>query len=255
MKYEKHTSDCQSANPLTLEKRYLHRLLDFLLPPRCILCGQSSCSIFICEPCKYDLPLLGQCCRQCSLPLGSEIDNLCGSCIQNPPPFSRTICPLRYEFPADRLVQLFKFRRQLACGRVLSHLLSEYASNQTSRYPDILIPVPLHHWRMTTRGFNQAYELAAYISKVLNIPLLITSLKRHRHTTAQSGLSRKQRRNNLRGAFYWHGGTLPGRHVALIDDVMTTGTTVSECARVLKNAGAARVDVWVTARAIPAGRK
>jgi ComF family protein len=107
---------------------------------------------------------------------------------------------------------------------------------------------------MMKRGFNQAYELGSYIGKTLDIPLLATSLRRHRHTKAQSGLSRKQRRKNLRGAFYWYGDTHPARHVALIDDVMTTGTTVSECARVLKNAGANRVDVWVATRAFPANR-
>ena len=254
MKYEKHIEDCQSTNHLQQNNHWWQTALDFLLPPRCILCGQPSAAICICEPCKFDLPWTREHCRQCGLPLASEFDQHCGACIQSPPPFSRTVCPLRYEFPADRLVQLFKFSRQLACGRVLSHLLCEYAANQETELPQILIPVPLHTWRMTKRGFNQAYEIGAYISKTLDIPTLITSLKRHRNTRAQSGLSRKQRRKNVRGAFYWRGAELAGQHVALIDDVMTTGTTVSECSRVLKNAGARRVDVWVTARAIPAGR-
>ena len=115
----------------------------------------------------------------------------------------------------------------------------------------MLIPVPLHHLRMTKRGFNQACELGSYASRLLGTPLLATGLRRRRNTKAQSGLSRKQRRRNVRDAFYWHGHKQPGRHVALIDDVMTTGTTVSECARVLKQAGAQRVDVWVPTRAIP----
>ena len=149
---------------------------------------------------------------------------------------------------------MFKFKRQHACGRVLSHLLSEYASDQLVNYPDVLIPVPLHNLRMIKRGFNQAYELGSHISKVLDIPLLANSLRRHRNTKAQSGLSRKQRRKNMQNAFYWHSTRPAAPHIALIDDVMTTGTTVSECARVLKRAGARRVDVWVTARAIPAGR-
>jgi len=119
-------------------------------------------------------------------------------------------------------------------------------------HPDILIPVPLHNRRMMKRGFNQAGELGNYASKVLGIPLLTTALRRHRNTEAQSGLSRKQRQKNVRGAFYWHGSKKPGRHVALIDDVMTTGTTVTECARVLLKAGAKRVDIWVATRAIPA---
>lgn len=137
----------------------------------------------------------------------------------------------------------------------MSHLVCEYVSNREYAYPDMLIPVPLHNLRMITRGFNQAFELGTYASKVFNIPLLSTALRRHRNTKAQSGLSRKQRRKNVRGAFYWHGAIKSARHVALIDDVMTTGTTVTECTRVLKKAGAKRVDVWVAARAIPTGRQ
>jgi predicted amidophosphoribosyltransferase len=89
---------------------------------------------------------------------------------------------------------------------------------------------------------------------VLNIPMLSSALRRHRNTHAQSGLNRKQRQKNVHGAFYWHGRRKPGRHVALVDDVMTTGTTVTECARVLRKAGARRVDVWVAARAISPNR-
>lgn len=133
--------------------------------------------------------------------------------------------------------------------------MCEYFVSQGYKHPDMLIPVPLHNFRMMKRGFNQAYELGNYLSQVFDIPMLITALRRHRNTKAQSGLSRLQRRQNLRGAFYWHGQKKPGRHIALIDDVMTTGTTVSECARVLKKAGAKRVDVWVAARAIPASRQ
>jgi len=133
------------------------------------------------------------------------------------------------------------------------HVSNRNISGLEFAYPDMLIPVPLHKLRMFKRGFNQACELGSYLSRVFDIPLLTSSLRRHRNTEAQSGLSRKQRRKNVRGAFYWHGTKKPTGHVALIDDVMTTGTTVTECARVLKKAGAKRVDVWVAARAIPAG--
>lgn len=105
------------------------------------------------------------------------------------------------------------------------------------------------------RGFNQAYELASHVARLLEIPLCPGSLRRRRNTKAQSGLSRKQRKNNVRGAFYWHGSKKPGAHVALVDDVMTTGTTVGECTYVLKKAGVKRVDIWVAARAIPSARQ
>lgn len=122
-------------------------------------------------------------------------------------------------------------------------------------YPDALIPVPLHKLRVIRRGFNQACELSSHISQVMDIPQLTGSLRRCRNTQAQSGLSRKQRRKNVRGAFFWHGPVNPPRHVALIDDVMTTGTTVIECAKTLKKAGTERVDIWLATRAIPANRQ
>lgn len=237
-----------------------HKALNILLPPRCVLCGQPCSAICICAPCKQDLPWSGPQCRQCALPLpaaqgktrGKERGEFtCGKCIQRPPPFYHTVSPLQYEFPVDKLVRALKFHRQLAEGRVLSHLLCEFVTVAQCTLPDMLIPVPLHRLRLIKRGFNQAVELGSYAGKTLGIPLLSTGLRRKRNTKAQSGLSRKQRQSNVRGAFYWHGSKKPGRHVALIDDVMTTGTTVTECARVLKQAGAKRVDVWVPARAIP----
>jgi ComF family protein len=254
MQYGNHIVTCQSEKKLKASHGAWHTTLDFLLPPRCVLCGLSSGSVCICTACKLDLPWQGPHCQQCGLPLNSPGDRTCGRCIQKPPPFTRTVCPLQYEFPADRLVQSFKFKRQLAAGRVLAHLLSEWTINKEAERPDMLIPVPLHNLRMIKRGFNQAYELGSYVGRMLEVPLFENALRRHRNTRAQSGLDRKQRRKNVRGAFYWHGLQKPGRHVALIDDVMTTGTTVTECARIIKKAGAKRVDVWVAARAIPANR-
>ena len=255
MKYEKHVTACQPENTIKVDRHSWHKAVDFLLPPRCVLCGQASGPVCICSQCKTDLPWHGPHCLRCGLPLGSARDKICGACIQSTPAFFRTICPLRYEFPANRLVQAFKFKRQLAAGRVLSHLLCEHVSIGKLSLPDTLIPVPLHYSRLLRRGFNQAYELSAYAAKTLDIPILDSALRRKRRTRAQSGLSRKQRRRNLKGAFYWHGSAKPGRHVALVDDVMTTGSTVGECARVLKKAGAKRVDVWVAARAVHTGRK
>ena len=251
MKYEKHMRSCQPENTIKVDRRWWHTALDVVLPPRCVLCGQPSGPICICAACKADLPWHGSHCLRCGLPLGSPKDKICGVCIQNAPPFFRTVCPLQYEFPVNSLVQAFKFRRQLVAGRVLSHMMCEYVCSREMSLPDMLVPVPLHHQRFLMRGYNQAYELSTYIGRILNIPLNIDKLRRRRNTPAQSGLSRKQRRKNLKGAFYWHGETKPARHVALIDDVMTTGSTVTECTRVLKKAGSKRVDVWVAARAVP----
>lgn len=229
--------------------------MDLFLPSLCILCGHPSDAGCLCQACKSELPWTGTSCSSCGLPLGTSVDKRCGACISLPPPYLRTICPLRYEFPADRLVQAFKFRKQLTAGRILARFMCDYVISKGGQKPDTLIPVPLHGLRFMKRGFNQAHELAEHLDRSLKIPMYSSSLRRRRYTKAQSGLSRKQRRKNVHGAFYWHGSRSPGSHVALIDDVMTTGTTVGECTRVLKKAGAKQVDVWVAARAIPAARQ
>ena len=251
MKNRKDIRTCQPETGVRVDSSWWQKSLDLLLPPRCILCEQECGPVCLCQPCRLDLPWTGLHCHHCGLPLTVAEDDICGVCIQKLPEFTYTICPLQYEFPVDRLVRSFKFNRQLAAGRVLSHLLCAYVIDHDIPRPELLIPVPLHYLRMFRRGFNQAWELGNHVSKTLGIPLLGTSLRRRKNTAAQSGLSRKQRRKNVRGAFYWHARQPSGCHVALIDDVMTTGTTVNECARVLKNAGIKQVDVWVTARSIP----
>lgn len=225
--------------------------LNALLPPHCVLCGQLCGSVCICYACKMDLPWRGEHCTQCGLPMELESVDCCEFCMQSPPPYWSVVSPFIYDFPVNRLVQALKFRRQLAEGRVLSHLMAEYVHHQELQLPDALIAVPLHRWRLMKRGFNQSFELAAYMGKLLGVRVDTTCLRRGRHTSAQSGLSRKQRLKNVRDAFHWYGDRRAPAHIALVDDVMTTGTTVSECTRVLQKAGAKRVDVWVAARAVP----
>ena len=145
--------------------------------------------------------------------------------------------------------QRFKFRRDLAAGRALAGLLYGRLLDVCPDRPDLIVPVPLHRFRLLRRGFNQAFEIAHHIARQLEAPLPAHDLRRTRPTPAQTGLDAAQRRRNLRGAFTWRGRSLAGSHVALVDDVMTTGTTVRECTRVLRKAGAERVDIWVLARA------
>lgn len=247
MQYENRAEACQSEKGSGNARP---TLLDWLLPPHCVLCGLPSGPACICAVCKKALTRAGPRCRQCGLPLTAENDSLCGQCILHPPPFNEVVYPLQYQFPVDRLVQAFKFQRQHTAGRILARLMCEWISNQPVDHPDALVPVPLHTQRLFKRSFNQSYELAAHIGRVLGIPLQSTSLRRRRNTCAQSGLDRRQRRANVRGAFSWRNQQPPPRHVALVDDVMTTGTTVIECARILRKAGAKHVDVWVAARAI-----
>lgn len=249
MQYENRFPDCQSGKRVLLLRAWRSGL-DHLLPPHCVLCNQPSTPLCLCDHCRDQLVLAGQHCRRCGLPLAGSFDSLCGRCVRSTPPFSLTAYPLQYRFPADKLVQAFKFNRQLAAGRVLAGLMCECFANRDIPMVDAMVPVPLHAGRQFRRGFNQSYELAARVGKTLGIPLQAHGLRRLRPTCAQSGLDRRQRHRNVKGAFQWAARRPPHPHVALVDDVMTTGTTVAECARVLKRAGARRVDVWLAARAL-----
>jgi ComF family protein len=141
-----------------------------------------------------------------------------------------------------------KFNAQYKNARLLGLLLAE-GLRQTPQLPDCLIPVPLHKARYRERGFNQSIEIARTAGKALQIPVDVHSCIRHRDTPHQTQLTAKQRRKNMKNAFSIR-QAIPARHIAIIDDVMTTGSTVHELAAVLKKAGVARVDVWVCARAI-----
>jgi ComF family protein len=140
-----------------------------------------------------------------------------------------------------------KFQQKLAHGRVMAELLLAYIEQEMDEPPQLLIPVPLHRRRLRDRGYNQALELARPLSRRLGIPLDFKSCRRIRSTEPQSALQVKERRKNVRGAFEIK-GKIPARHVALVDDVVTTGNTVAELARLLKRCGVVRVDVWAVAR-------
>ncbi len=183
------------------------------------------------------------------MPLPAAGETVCGPCLQRTPDWQAASAALHYEFPVRQLVGQFKFRRNMAVGRVLAEMLADYLADRQVERPDLLIPVPLHGWRLFTRGFNQAFDIARHLGRALDIPLADYDLRRTRPTRSQTGLDAVARRRNLRNAFTWRGKDLRERHVALVDDVLTTGTTAAECARVLGKAGAGRIDVWVLARA------
>jgi ComF family protein len=231
-----------------------NRLQRAFLPPHCLLCEQAgSPARDLCDGCAADLVRNRLCCPRCALPLQAPAP-LCGECLKRAPPFDAAFAPFVYGHPLDLLVTKLKFARSLAAGRVLSELWLDAITDAAPALPDLLLPVPLHASRLRERGYNQALELARPLSHSLGIPLADSLLARTKATAAQANLDAKARRKNLRGAFEFHGNALGGRqsatrHVALIDDVMTTGTTLRECARVLKRAGFARVDVWALARA------
>jgi ComF family protein len=224
------------------------RLQFALLPPHCLLCGQAgSARRDLCDACATDLPRNRMCCPRCALPLDAPAP-LCGECLQSDPPFASAFVPFIYASPLDQLETRFKFGRSLAAGRVLAELWIDAVRENPPALPHALIPVPLHPARLCERGYNQALELAKPLARALEIPLRDDVLVRTRATPAQSHLDADARHKNLQGAFAVNAASLP-QHVVVLDDVMTTGATLRECARTLVRAGVDRVDVWAVARA------
>ena len=230
------------------------RLQRAVLPLHCLLCGaDGGTGRDLCLACSGELVRNQPCCPRCALPLHAPAA-LCGECLQRPPPFDAAFAPFVYAHPLDLLMTRLKFGRSLAAGRVLSDLWSASIAAFPPRLPHFFVPVPLHRSRLRERGYNQALELIRPLARALRVPLAESLLSRARATPAQANLDAAARRQNVRGAFEFHaaalGGTAPQQvHVALVDDVMTTGTTLRECARVLRRAGVGRIDVWALARA------
>lgn len=224
------------------------RAMRLLLPPRCLLCGAPGRGAYdLCEGCARALPCNRDCCARCALPLAHPAP-ACGACLAEPPPWDEACVPLRYEDPLDTLVLRFKFGADLAAGRLLSQRM--VAALATAARPAAIVPVPLSRRRLAGRGYNQAQELARLVARALRVPLAPLALRRTRDTDAQAGLDAGARRANLRGAFVpGPARVLHGLHLALFDDVVTTGATAAECARVLRAAGAARISLWAVARA------
>ena len=226
---------------------WLESVLDMLLPRHCIACSLSSGTRNLCPPCHAELPRILSGCRLCGLQLPLSSDEICGSCLKNSPPWASATTGLIYQFPVDQIVCRFKFNRDLACGQILAEELLSAIRQKRPLLPDLIIPVPLYRSRHFSRSFNQAEVLARQLGKGLQIPVRPRFLCRSRRTSEQSGLDALARRKNIKGAFSCRQSDI--RHVALVDDVMTTGATLAECSRTMKRAGVACVSVWVAARA------
>jgi len=230
--------------------RWAELFFDGLLPRHCVLCGLGSGPENICAPCAAELPRIVHSCILCGLPLLQETGQFCGVCLHKAPPWNRAIAALVYRFPVDQMVRRFKFSRNLACGQILGKELLLAVERKSSTLPSCILPVPLHRTRHFSRAFNQAELLARCVGKGLEIPIYNHVLHRARRTPAQSGLDAESRKRNLRGAIQCRP---PDKlqckleHVALVDDVMTTGTTLAECTRTLRRAGAKEISTWVAA--------
>jgi ComF family protein len=218
-------------------------------PASCVLCSRPARGLDICTACEADLPTNDYACTVCaqSLPVSVE-SRVCGACLRHPPPFARSFVPFHYAYPLDHLVRGLKFRHELACGRVLGELFARRVLALGVPVPQLIVTVPLAPRRFRERGYNQASELALPIRRLTHVPVRTDIVIRQRETAEQAGLDRKARRKNVRHAFAVV-APLPARHVAILDDVVTTASTVSELAKVLRRAGAERIEVWAVARA------
>jgi ComF family protein len=179
----------------------------------------------------------------------------CESCQASPPPFETTLALFRYEDPVDEMITGLKFQGELGFARVLGTLLAQALRKRGAPLPDLIIPMPLHLSRLRERGFNQCEAIAAHVARRIGIRMDARLLYRRRATLPQSGLSAVARTDNLRGAFAMQGDRVPPTHVALLDDVMTTGNTATAAATVLQAAGCRHIEIWACARALRAAAK
>ncbi len=230
--------------------KWLNKLQFWLFPPTCLLCEAPGMEEQdLCLGCYRDLTHNTAACQSCAAPLPVESVKpvICGQCQRNQPPFEAAYAAFRYASPIDTLIQDLKFHGRLSAARLLAELLGHYLQRHCEVLPEAIIPVPLHPSRLRERGFNQSLELARPIARSLNLPLLAGHVKRTKRTPPQTQLDFTARLTNVRNAFAVT-RSMPAHHVAILDDVVTTGSTMSELTRVLREAGIKRIDVWACAR-------
>lgn len=226
------------------------QLLGVLAPARCHLCGSLG-QAPVCRACAAGLPWNRGACRACALPVAGFASgwDVCGACLADAPPQDSTWAAFTYGTPVAQHLVGLKFHGRLASAHVLGVLMAERLARRPQPLPDVLMPVPLHPARLRRRGYNQAAELARELGRRLAIPVEPTLARRVRPTGEQTRLDATARRRNVRGAFLVE-DCVAGRHVAILDDVITTGATAAELARAARSAGAAQVEVWAAARAL-----
>jgi ComF family protein len=213
---------------------------------RCLLCSCRN-ETLLCQACFGDLPWNHCACQACARPLPVAGTEQCRYCQRQKPPFDAAVAAFRYESPIDRSVHSLKYNADFLAARWLADCLVHAVHRSGRPLPDRLLPVPLHSGRLRRRGYNQAQELARHIGRALGVPVHANQARRQRATDDQIGKTAHERRRNVRGAFAID-ESVRGHHIALIDDVMTTGSTLGELARSCRQAGATSVDCWVIAR-------
>ena len=236
-------------------KQLFHALLDVILPPLCHICHAfipNSGTLHICTTCYERLPLVSSpLCSLCGIPFaGTGGDHRCGACTLHPPHFDVARAHFLYEGPIRELIHAFKYNRNIHLRYPLALLALEATGGVTAEYhPNLIVPVPLHRSRLRQRGFNQAVLFGRVLSSRLPVPMVADALVRTRATEPQIELSAAERKDNVRGAFsVKRAASISGKSILLLDDVMTTGSTMDECAKELKKAGASAVIALTIAR-------
>jgi ComF family protein len=238
-------------------QRYWARFVDCLFPPLCHSCREplhDSRKVRLCDSCLAGVtPLESPLCPLCGYPFlhASCSDHLCGACTLASPSFDAARGALLFDGPVRELIHQFKYSGKTMLRRPLALLSADHLGQFVSESrPDMIIPVPLHKKRLRQRGFNQAILLGEIFAGRWQLPLLRNHLRRVRWTEPQVNLSATERLENVRGAFAVSGASdFSGKRILLVDDVYTTGSTVKECAKILKHAGAETVNVVTVARA------
>jgi ComF family protein len=231
-------------------------LLDAILPPRCLKCGEIVAdSGSLCGRCWPELRFLGPpCCACCGLPFEFEMGegSLCAACIAERPRYDRARAALTYDDASRDLILRFKHADRIDGAATFAGWMARVGAALIDS-ADVIAPVPLHRWRLVRRRYNQAAILANAIGRMRGKLVVPDLLVRRRATPSQGHLGRSQRRRNVAGAFTVHPGraqVAQGARILLIDDVLTTGATAEACARTLRNAGASSVDLLVLARVV-----
>jgi ComF family protein len=218
------------------------RIRRALLAQDCLLCQAPSGDRLLCQACERELPSPASACPRCALAGSGNAE--CGACLAHPPHYDASCAAFVYAYPVDALIQALKYGGQLALAALFAHALDRRIG---AAGVDLIAPLPLHPARLAERGFNQAAEVAKVLSRVRGVAVDAQLARRVRNTAPQTDLPWRERAANMRGAFAC-GRDLSGLRVAVVDDVMTTGATLDEFARTLKESGAARVENWVVAR-------
>lgn len=233
----------------------LSRMLDFALPPRCPGCGAITAEPHrFCLDCWRRLAFLGEpCCVRCGLPFAFAGEGECGRCLAEPPAFERLRAAVAYGEVSRQVALRLKYSGRPGLAATLAHFMLRHLAPGGGEGETLLVPVPLHRWRIWARGYNQAALIASALSRRSGLPAELDLLRRRRATPPLRGLGRRERALAVRGAFEVPPAARPrlaGRRLVLVDDVYTSGATASACARALKRAGAASVEVLCWARVV-----